>query len=122
MKVSTLLLAPPAVAVALVVALANRSPVRFSIDPFSLETPMVAFELPLYVVIFASLLIGVLVGGASAWVGQTTWRKTARKSKREVKHLERDLARTQGETEASDKKPEEAAKPGQKQISPEAKS
>jgi uncharacterized integral membrane protein len=95
MKLSTLLLAPPTLGAALVLAVANRSPVRFSIDPFSLDSPMIAFEMPLFVLIFAGILTGVLIGGTSAWLGQTTWRKKARKKTREVKHLEKNLTHQQ---------------------------
>ena len=83
--------------VALVISLSNRGPVRFSLDPFSAETPLLAFELPLYMLIFGFLLLGVLVGGMAAWVGQQGWRKRARKGARDVKHLEKDIARAQSE-------------------------
>lgn len=97
MKLSTLLLAPPALGAALVLAVANRAPVRFSVDPFSLDAPLIAFEMPLYVLLFAGVLVGVLIGGTSAWFGQTTWRKRARNKTKEVKHLEKDLTRQQAD-------------------------
>ena len=114
MKLSTLVLAPLALVPALVLAIANRGPIRFSLDPFSLEAPMVAFEIPLFILLFVALLLGVLIGGSSAWAGQTTWRKKARKSGRDVKHLEKDLAR-----QKADASPDKALKtePG-KQASP----
>lgn len=97
MKLSTLLIAVPALALALIVAIANRGSVTLSIDPFSATSPVIAFELPLYLLIFAALLIGVLIGGSSAWVGQMGWRKKARKNAREVKHLTKDLERREVE-------------------------
>lgn len=93
MKLSTLVIAGPALVLALVVAIANRTAVTLSVDPFSAETPVIAFDVPLYIVIFAALLVGVLIGGTSAWAGQTGWRKKARKSEREVKQLAKDIER-----------------------------
>ncbi len=108
MKLSTLLVALPALALALIIAIANRTAVTLSIDPFSARDPVIAFDMPLYVLIFAALLVGVLIGGASAWAGQTGWRRKARKSEREVKHLAKDLERREPDT-AEPEKPAEHA-------------
>lgn len=99
MKLSNILMAIPALVLALVISIANRGAVTFSIDPFSAENPALAFSVPLYLLIFVALLLGVLIGGMSAWAGQTGWRKKARKTAREVKHLTKDLERQQA-TEA----------------------
>lgn len=93
MKLSTLMITVPTLALALVVAIANRTSVTLSIDPFSATSPIIAFEVPLYLLIFAALLIGVLIGGSSAWIGQMGWRRKARKTARDVKHLTKDLER-----------------------------
>lgn len=114
MKLSTLLIAMPALALALIVAIANRGSVTLSIDPFSATSPVIAFELPLYLLIFAALLIGVLIGGSSAWIGQMGGRKKARKTAREVKHLTKDIERRET---ASAEKPAPEAKEGQKRLS-----
>lgn len=114
MKLSTLLIAVPALALALIVAIANRGSVTLSIDPFSAASPVIAFELPLYLLIFAALLIGVLIGGSSAWVGQMGSRKKARKNAREVKHLTKDIERRET---ASAEKPAPEAKEAQKRLS-----
>lgn len=113
MKLSNLLIAVPALGLALVVSIANRGPVTFSIDPFSADAPALAFAVPLYLLIFVALLIGVLIGGMSAWAGQTGWRKKARKTAREVKHLTKDLER---QTAASDET-EPAPTSDQKRLS-----
>lgn len=111
MKLSNILIAVPALGLALVVSIANRGAVTFSIDPFSADTPALAFAVPLYLLIFVALLIGVLIGGMSAWAGQTGWRKKARKTAREVKHLTKDLERREavetksGEPEAGNSEP-----------------
>lgn len=93
MKFTNTLIAIPALALALVISIANRTAVTFSVDPFSAEAPALAFAVPLYLLLFIALQIGVLIGGMSAWAGQTGWRKKARKTAREVKHLTKDLER-----------------------------
>lgn len=72
MKLSTYLLGIPAVAVAAVVAVANRQTVIFSFDPFSSDalSPL-SFSLPLFVLLFMAFGLGALVGGAVAmWPGR----------------------------------------------------
>lgn len=113
MKFSTLLIALPALALALIVAIANRTSVTLSVDPFSTENPVIAFDVPLYLLIFVALLIGVLIGGSSAWIGQTGWRRKARKNAREVKHLTRDLERRET---AEAEKPAPEVKEDQKRL------
>lgn len=90
---------------ALIISLSNRADVLFSLDPFSPATPIVGFQLPLYVLLFGFLLLGVLIGGAAAWLGQTGWRKKARKNARDVRHLEKDLARASAGSAAREEGP-----------------
>ena len=52
-------------------AIANRRDVILSFDPFSLETPALAFHIPLWGVAFASLILGLIIGGTSAWWART---------------------------------------------------
>jgi uncharacterized integral membrane protein len=73
-----LLIAFPAAILLITLAVSNRHTVRLVLDPFRPDRPALALELPLYVYLFAMLVIGVLLGGASAWFGQGHWRRTAR--------------------------------------------
>ena len=90
---------------ALVISLANRSPVILSLDPFSSTSPLLSIEMPLYVLLFGFLLMGVLVGGMAAWAGQVGWRKKARRGARDVRHLAKNLARHQAEAEKAATEP-----------------
>ena len=88
----------PAVVVLLLLALANRHTVMVSLDPLSPDQPWLGFELPLWVVFYAGILLGVIAGGMAAWMRQARWRKRARQLKRELalertarKRLEREL-------------------------------
>jgi uncharacterized integral membrane protein len=65
-------------------AVANRHGVRFVLDPFMNRDTAPAVELPLYVIVFATFLLGLLMGGLTVWFGQARWRKLARISKREA--------------------------------------
>lgn len=69
MRVSTLLVGVPVVALAAVVALANRTEVTFSLEPFS-EDPAFAISLPLFLLVFLTFFLGVLLGGLTVW-----WRR-----------------------------------------------
>jgi hypothetical protein len=64
-RISTVLIVIPVVIVAAIIALANRQSVTFSLDPFSTSFPSVSFTLPLYGLVFLSILFGVLLGGAT---------------------------------------------------------
>ena len=62
-----------------------------SFDPFSSRSPAYAATLPLFVVIFTVLILGVLIGGIAAWIGQGKWRRTARKLDADVRALHQEL-------------------------------
>jgi uncharacterized integral membrane protein len=74
-KVSTVLFVLPVVIIAAIIAVANRQPVTFSLDPFSANFPAVAFTLPLYLLVFLSILFGVLLGGATVALRRTRRRR-----------------------------------------------
>ena len=66
MKLSTYVLGVPAAAIAAVVAVANRQNVHFSLDPTSQSAPAIAFDVPLFVLLFIVLVFGVLLGGIAS--------------------------------------------------------
>jgi predicted phage tail protein len=65
-RLSTYAIGVPAVVVAIVVAVANRGSVIFSLDPFSQTAPALAVRLPLFVLVFIVLGLGVLLGGVTS--------------------------------------------------------
>lgn len=87
-----LILLPVAVIVILL-AVANRAPVLLSLDPFAKGAPEIAFSVPLYAVIFASVAVGVVVGGIGAWLSAGSTRRSARMSNREAKRLRQEADR-----------------------------
>ena len=58
----------------IVFAVANRHLVTVSFDPFNSTTPTVAVTLPLFAVIIAVAMLGVLAGGMATWFRQGRWR------------------------------------------------
>lgn len=86
-----------AVAVVLVpLAVANRHTVSLSLNPFNPQDPRLTIpDVPLFWVIFASLCVGIIVGGLGAWAKQGRWRKEARLKRREADkwHKEADQLR-----------------------------
>jgi uncharacterized integral membrane protein len=87
-----IVLLPLSVAIILF-AVANRSDVTVSLDPFSRETPALTFTMPLFAVIFGALIVGVLVGGVTVSIGKFRWRLAARRAEREAARLKTEADR-----------------------------
>lgn len=87
------------IAIAMVtVALANRGPVTLSLMPEDLASLLRispggnSVELPLFVVIFAGILAGVLLGFVWEWLREHKHRAAAAEAKREAARLNREMA------------------------------
>ena len=65
MRLATLILLILAAAIAAAFAVANRQIVILNLDPFSLGALHLSLTLPLFLLVFLSFLLGVLVGGAT---------------------------------------------------------
>jgi uncharacterized integral membrane protein len=90
-KIVTAIILVPLAAVIITFAVANRQAVTVSLDPFSAASPAYAATLPLFAVIFAVLILGVIVGGIAAWIGQSKWRRRARLLDHDVRKLHAEL-------------------------------
>ena len=77
-RILSLLIAFPLGAVLVAIAVSNRQPVALILDPFRPENPALSVELPFYAYLLGALLLGVVIGGLAAWMGQRRWRQTAR--------------------------------------------
>jgi|SRR5271165_6873855 len=84
-------------------AVANRQPVRFILDPFINRDLASSVEVPLYVLLFGALLVGLFIGAAAIWIGQGRWRSAAKARskeaalwKREAESLKAGLQRAGG--------------------------
>jgi putative membrane protein len=83
------------VALALVVvALANRGPVtvRLVPDEFAPFLPLPnEFSLPMFLVIFGAIIVGLLIGFVWEWFREHAQRAEAARRKRELNRLEREV-------------------------------
>ena len=75
-----------------VFAVANRHLVTVSFDPFNSSNPSVAVTLPLFVVIIAVAIVGVVAGGCATWLRQRHWRRAARQHEADVRQARAQLA------------------------------
>jgi uncharacterized integral membrane protein len=75
-----------------VFAVANRHWVTVSFDPFNSTDPSVAVTLPLFVVIIAVAILGVVAGGSATWFRQRHWRRAARQSEADARQARAQLA------------------------------
>lgn len=90
--VRVLIVLPLALVITLL-AVANRTPVQVSLDPFSGAAPLVAFSAPLFVIVLAAAAVGVLFGGLAVWWSQGRHRRAAREKAREIDRLRAEAAR-----------------------------
>jgi hypothetical protein len=77
-RIVWLLIALPAGLLLVTLAVVNRHEVRLVLDPFQPDAPVLSLVLPFYAYLFATLLLGVVLGGAAVWASQGRWRRSAR--------------------------------------------
>jgi uncharacterized integral membrane protein len=91
-KIVMLVIVLPLAAVIIAFAVANRQLVTVSFDPFTSVNPAYAATFPLFILIFILMILGVIVGGAAAWLRQAQWRRAARKLDGEIRQLRQELS------------------------------
>ncbi len=90
----------PVAAVVLLLAVANRRLVTLSLDPFNSDAPTLAFQAPLFLVLFAVLLAGVLIGGGATWIKQGRHRRNARQARAEAARHKAEVERLNAQLRA----------------------
>jgi uncharacterized integral membrane protein len=76
----------------IVFAVANRHLVTVSFDPFNSTDPSVGITLPLFVVIIAVAMLGVVAGGSATWFRQRHWRRAARRHEADARQARAQFA------------------------------
>ncbi|MGY9047344.1 hypothetical protein P775_13160 [Puniceibacterium antarcticum] len=82
------------------VALANRGAVTLQLLPVDLSILLgmqETLQLPLFIVIFGSIVAGLLIGFFWEWMREYKQRAEAARRQAEIKRLERELRRVKGE-------------------------
>lgn len=70
-------------------ALANRHAVEVRFDPFADTNPLVGpVDIPMFVVIYAVLILGVVLGGTASWFAQGRQRREKRQWRKKARELE----------------------------------
>jgi uncharacterized integral membrane protein len=68
----------PIAIVLIALAVANRGMTPFTVDPFNPGNPQLTIGLPLFVLLFAALAVGMVIGSAATWLKQGRYRRIAR--------------------------------------------
>ena len=84
----------PLAVILIALAVANRDPVAFTLDPFNPGNPALTMTLPLFIFLFLALAIGMIVGSLATWIKQGRYRKLARQRNQEAEVLRQAAART----------------------------
>lgn len=87
------LLIVPIGVIAVAFAVSNRRSVLVSLDPFRPESPVLGLTLPLYVVIFATFIAGLVVGGLVVWWTQGRFRRACRAAEGEAQRWRQEATR-----------------------------
>lgn len=81
----------PIAVIVVVLSVANRGDVAFSLDPIDGASSGWALHMPLFALIFASVIAGIVIGGVATWIGQGRWRHAARVERAKADRLKADV-------------------------------
>ena len=98
-----LILLPVAIVVVLF-AVANRAPVTFSFDPTRSASDL-SVTLPLFALLLAALVVGVVVGGVASWLAQRKHRRGRRHHRREADRLRAEAERLRSQASGASSLP-----------------
>jgi hypothetical protein len=91
-KIVTALVLVPLTVAFIAFAVANRQSVVISFDPFDPQQPALAVAVPMFALALGLVIAGVILGGVSAWLKQSKWRRAARLAEAEARELRAELA------------------------------
>lgn len=84
-------------------AVANRRWVTLSLDPFSQEAPKLSMDLPLWLLFFLGILVGLIIGWVGSWFAQGKHRKAARDARAEAGAMQAELAELRKERQGRER-------------------
>ena len=86
-RVVLVVIVVPIAVILIALAVANRHMTAFTLDPFNPGNSALTLQLPLFVMLFLTLIVGMIIGSLATWLRQGRYRKEARVQRREVKNL-----------------------------------
>lgn len=92
-------------------AVANRGAVSITFDPFNPGNPGLTYHVPLFLLLFAAMAVGLVVGGAATWFRQGRYRKLARQRAIEAEALKQSQAQAARRAPAGPALPKPATQP-----------
>ena len=81
----------PFATVVLLFALSNRQTVTISLNPFGSD--LSGPQMPLFLLIFIVLAVGILIGGLASWLNHGKIRRAARQAKAETERYKLEAER-----------------------------
>ncbi|MFC5386281.1 LapA family protein [Aquamicrobium segne] len=86
-RITLVLVFVPLAIVLIALAVANRAPVAFTVDPFNPGNPALTYTLPFFVYLFIAIALGMVIGSLATWWKQGRYRKLARQRTIEAESL-----------------------------------
>lgn len=83
-RLVTVVILIPLAIVLIALAVANRAPAEFTLDPFNPGNPALTVSAPLFVLLFCALVLGLLLGSVATWFRQGRYRRIARRHPDEI--------------------------------------
>jgi uncharacterized integral membrane protein len=117
-KFITFLILVPIAVVLVIFAVANRQLITVSLDPFDQAHPALDVALPLFALLLGVLIVGVVIGGAAAWIRQSKWRRAARLAQREARELNAELTRLREQMGTAEPRVEIVQRPAPRLVTP----
>ena len=91
----------PVAVIVILLSVANRQDVAFSLDPVHGAGSGWAVTAPLFAMLFAAVIAGIFIGGVAAWIGQARWRRAARAERANADRLRTDVAQLRAQMAAT---------------------
>ena len=100
MRVIKLIILVP-IAVALIfLSVANRHIVTLALNPFQPDDAVMSLSLPLFIFLFAALIVGLVLGSLATWLAQGKHRKRARDEALEARKWRDEAGKQRTQVEA----------------------
>jgi uncharacterized integral membrane protein len=99
MRFVKLVIFVPIAIVLIVLSVANRHSVTVALNPFRPEDNVLALTLPLFVLLFLMLMIGVVLGSVVTWFSQGRHRRRARDEAHEARKWREEADRQRSRIE-----------------------